>query len=159
MTDSADRKRTSFTVGWQEWLGILAICTISGMVLGIIAFLLGRPPLPLGLLLEVAIGAFVIALLFAFVGSVMGAALVILVAEHGAPTASRLRLIATGATAGAIVGGLHPFVIMVAVVARLSPDPALPGLRLGALVVASGAVAGAFIAPMYLPKIRARREP
>ena len=156
MTGSEEWKATSFTVSGQEWLGILAICTTSGTVLGITAFLVGRPPPPLQGLLELAIGTFIIALFFALIASVMGAVLLILVAQYGARTASRLRLIATGATAGAIVGVLHPFVIMVAVVAMLSPDPAFPGLHLGALVVVSGAVAGAFVAPIYLPKIRAR---
>ena len=149
----------SYSVSWPEWTGILATCTISGTVLGAGSYWAlhtPRPPLPC--VLPVAVGALVVAFVFALVASVVAwAILLILVAQYGSQTASRLELASTGATAGAVLGMLHPLVLLVAVVGALSPESApLSVLPLGVLVGASGAVAGALIVPRYVPTIRAR---
>ena len=118
---------------------------------------LHTPRLPLPYLLPVAIGALVVAFVFALVASILAAILLIFVAKYGSQTASKLTLAATGATAGAVLGALHPLVLLVGVVGALSPESAALSVPpLGALVGASGAVAGALIVPRYVPTIRAR---
>ena len=148
----------SVRVSWPEWAGILAVCTISGTVVGAAAYWARRPPgMPLPYLLPVTLGAVVVAFFFAVIASVLASIFIILVARYGDRHASRLRLAATGAVSGAVLGALHPFVLLLLVVRALSPESGSANmLSLGAVVAASGAVAGALIVPKYVPRVRAR---
>ena len=146
-----------YRVNWREWGGILATCTMSGAVLGALAFWARTPALPLPYLPLALLGSFSVALAFGLVASIFAALAVVLVANRPKTSESRIRLAAAGAIAGAFAGLLHPLVIVVAVVRALSPESSAWSVTpLAVLVAASGAVAGALIVPRYVPSVRAR---
>ena len=147
---------TPYRVSWREWGGILATCTMSGTVLGALAFWARTPALPVPYLPFALLGSFAVALAFGLIASVFGAVAVVLVARRHA-SESRIRLAATGAVVGAFAGVCHPIVLVVAIVRTLSPESSPWSVTpLALLVAVSGAVAGSLIVPRYVPTVRAR---
>jgi hypothetical protein len=143
---------------WPEWIGIVVICTISGALLGTAAYWeFHAPRLPSLYLVVVVLAAVVVAFAFALIASVLAAILLIIVAKHGPPSPTTLRLSVTGALAGALLGALHPVIVVLAIVRALSSDPNTGSVvSLGALVAVSGAISGAVVLPRYVPRLRGR---
>ena len=144
-------------VTWRQFAGIVSICTASGTIVGAASYLgVHVPRTPWVGLPIVLLAACVVALPFALIAGVFAALVLIFFTKFGPSAPSRARKAFAGALAGAVIGALHPFVLLLFVVAHWTlATPAGP-LWFAAVTAASGAVAGALVVVAYGDSVRCR---
>ena len=150
-------------VPWSEFGGIVKICAWVGVVVGTPVYLLGAKPfVPWPYLPIILIVAWVVAWGFAVVAALYASIALILLARLGLlpPDVALSRSVLLGGLSGAVAGGLHPFVIVYAIVAglRWAERPfEFGGLQVAIAVMISGGIAGGLAVRRYGAK--AAREP
>jgi hypothetical protein len=140
-------------VSWGQFFGIVAVCTVVGVAVGVPVYVTSQWPfLPRPYLPILVIVATIVCAVFAVVAAVAASIVLILAVRQGIyQRMSPVVTVVFGVACGAIAGALHPFVVIELVVAALGHDWALAnaGLRLAALVAASGAIAGGIVVRLY----------
>jgi hypothetical protein len=139
-------------VSWDQFLGIVAVCTVVGVVLGVPVYVASHWPFPRPYLPILIVVATIVSAVFAIVAAVAASIVLIFAVRRGGyQRASPVVTVVFGVACGAVAGALHPFVVIGLVVATLGHDWALAhaGLRLAALVAASGGLAGGILVRLY----------
>jgi hypothetical protein len=151
---TTDERRLGY-ITWKQFGGIVGICAWVGVAVGTPIYLLGSWPIvPLPYLPIILIVASVVASAFAIVGAVYAAIVLILLAKLGSvpPRVPASRAILLGIVWGALMGALHPFVIVYGIVAGFgwADRPfEFGGLQLMIAVMIAGGVAGGLVVRRY----------